>query len=160
VFFLIFGLFGCPKQVTTLPDLPHGELPVAEIPKTPVAPVADVKRNFSRVNFEFDSDRMTNPELLTENAKLLQQYPEIRVEIQGHCDERGTADYNVALGERRASAVVRALASQGVPKNRLKTLSYGEERPLDRGDGETVWAMNRRAEFRVLAGSGVEGTTP
>jgi peptidoglycan-associated lipoprotein len=157
--FVVASLLGCPKQVTPVAEVPRVEMPAAEIPKPPAAAVVDeVKRNFSRVNFEFDSDRVTNPEVLGTNAKLLQENPGIRVEIQGHCDERGTSEYNVALGERRAAAIVRTLSSQGVPKNRLETVSFGEERPLATGDGESVWAENRRAEFRVLTGGGVDGT--
>lgn len=69
--------------------------------------------------------------------------------IEGHCDERGTTDYNLALGHRRANAVSRWLVSQGVPPSRIDTTSYGEEQPADRSSGEAAWAHNRRAEIKI-----------
>jgi peptidoglycan-associated lipoprotein len=155
--FLLLALLGCPKQAPVT-DNHHVELETPDVPKKSDPVVDEIKANFSRVNFDFDSDRVTNPELLTANAKLLSQHPDIRIEVQGHADDRGTSEYNLALGERRAAAIVNALSSQGIPKTRLATVSYGEERPIASGDGETVWAENRRAEFRVLTGSGVSGT--
>ena len=71
------------------------------------------------------------------------------VRVEGHCDERGTTEYNLALGQRRAEAVQRWLTAQGVPPSRLRTVSFGEERPVDKGHGESSWARNRRVELRV-----------
>ncbi|MBP2683653.1 MAG: peptidoglycan-associated lipoprotein, partial [Deltaproteobacteria bacterium] len=73
--------------------------------------------------------------------------PRAKLLIEGHCDERGTAEYNLALGERRAVAVMNYLVSLGVPKGNLSTISFGEERPLDPGHDEGAWARNRRAHF-------------
>lgn len=88
---------------------------------------------------------------LLENAKILAAYPTIHVEIEGHCDDRGTTEYNLALGDRRAESVRKYLVTSGVATSRVRTLSLGKEKPLSIGQGESVWAQNRRAEFRVVA---------
>jgi len=74
---------------------------------------------------------------------------DVTITIEGHCDERGTNGYNLALGERRAESVKTFLADLGLEQSRLETISYGEERPLDRGHGEADWARNRRAHFLI-----------
>jgi peptidoglycan-associated lipoprotein len=101
----------------------------------------------------FDFDRYdVKPEyrgVLTTKAQILKQYPEIKLVIEGHCDQRGTAEYNLALGERRARAAADFLVNLGIPASRLSTVSYGKERPMDAGSGEAAWAKNRRDEFRA-----------
>lgn len=87
---------------------------------------------------------------LQRTAKKLKATPEINLLIEGHCDERGTSEYNLALGVRRAQAVYEFLVLLGVGPNRLQIVSYGEERPLNRASNETAWAQNRRAQFRLL----------
>ncbi len=119
-------------------------------------------RNFERVHFETDSDRLSEPAkaALTTNSVILADHLGLRVEVQGHADERGTIDYNLALGQRRARAVVAFLRQHGVAPSRLPTVSYGEERPLQAGLDTVAWSQNRRAEFRVLsADDRVQGTT-
>jgi len=134
-----------------------------------VAPVSDSKEadavkkliaNFERVHFSVDSSMLDNSakEALDENAKILQKNIGIRVEVQGHADDRGTVDYNLALGQRRADSVARRLSQMGVTPTRVATVSFGEERPRVSGLSETAWSANRRAEFRVITGSGVNGT--
>ena len=76
--------------------------------------------------------------------------PNIRVEIQGHCDERGTNDYNLALGDRRAHSAAQYLQSLGIDKGRMTTISYGEEVPLNPAHNEEAWAENRRAQFVII----------
>jgi peptidoglycan-associated lipoprotein len=128
----------------------------------PKATMDELMANFARVHFETDSSQLTADAkvALQANAQILQTYPELKVEIQGHADERGTTDYNLALGQRRANSVVSFMTSQGVATSRLPVVTYGEERPLDDRSGEVAWAQNRRAEFRVLAGAApVQGTT-
>jgi peptidoglycan-associated lipoprotein len=117
--------------------------------------------NFSKVHFATDSASLDagGQAALTENARILRDHGQIKVEVQGHADERGTIDYNLALGQRRANAVVDYLVSQGVAPSRLPIVSYGEERPAASGSTEVAWAENRRAEFRVIGGEGVQGTT-
>ena len=101
--------------------------------------------------FEFDKATLTPAarEMLTKNGLWLRTNPDVAVTIEGHCDERGTNAYNLALGERRAESVKMFLADLGIDQSRLATISYGEERPLDRGHGEAVWASNRRAHFLI-----------
>jgi peptidoglycan-associated lipoprotein len=104
------------------------------------------------VYFEFDRSDIS-PEyrpMLEKKAAWLKARPEYRIRVEGHCDERGTAEYNVALGEKRAFNVTEYLVVLGVPAKRIVTISYGEERPAYRGQDETAWARNRRAEFRLL----------
>lgn len=116
--------------------------------------VATIVANFSRVYFDFDSSELA-PEAkaaLDANVALLQKYPDIKVQIQGHADERGTTEYNMALGDRRANEVKTYLANQGVAPSRLTLISYGEEMPLDASGGERAWSVNRRAEFIVTWG--------
>jgi peptidoglycan-associated lipoprotein len=84
---------------------------------------------------------------LKENAALLSKYPHVIVQIEGHCDERGTQEYNLALGERRALAAREHLTKLGISGDRLITISYGEEVPADLGHDEGAWTQNRRAEF-------------
>jgi peptidoglycan-associated lipoprotein len=85
------------------------------------------------------------------NAEVLRKYPTWVVTIEGHCDERGTAEYNLALGERRAVAVKTYLVSLGISPDRLRTVSYGKEFPFDPGHSEDAWAKNRRAQFVITS---------
>ena len=104
---------------------------------------------FDDVFFEFDSavlDAGATGQLKT-NAAWLVQNSEVAVMIEGHCDERGTAEYNIALGERRAEVAKSFLANAGVSVSRMETVSFGEERPFDPGHNEAAWAQNRRAHF-------------
>jgi peptidoglycan-associated lipoprotein len=102
----------------------------------------------------FDYDRADiRPEMRTvlqRNAEWLRRHPRVKMSIEGHCDERGTEEYNMALGQRRAEAVKSYLVSLGISSNRLSTISYGEERPEDPGHNEAAWAKNRKAEFSVV----------
>jgi peptidoglycan-associated lipoprotein len=97
----------------------------------------------------FDTDRFNidsqDAAALAQQAQWLQRYPNKKATIEGHCDERGTRDYNLALGERRANAAKNYLVSQGVDAGRLTTVSYGKERPVALGSNEEAWAKNRRA---------------
>lgn len=105
-----------------------------------------------RVFFAFDSSVLTSEGQATlgRQASWLKQHGDVKVVVEGHCDERGTREYNLALGERRASAAKRYLASLGVPAARVSTVSYGKERPAVAGSDEAAWAQNRRA-VTVLA---------
>jgi peptidoglycan-associated lipoprotein len=96
----------------------------------------------------FDTDKSSiKPEgqqTLQRQAEWLKRYPNVTVTVEGHCDDRGTREYNLALGDRRATAVSRALVALGVQGNRIKTISYGKERPAVLGSNEAAWAQNRR----------------
>jgi peptidoglycan-associated lipoprotein len=89
--------------------------------------------------------------VLQDNAAVLKKYPNMQVTIEGHCDERGTAEYNLALGERRALAAKNYLVSLGIAADKIKTVSYGKEFPFDAGHDEAAWANNRRAHFVITA---------
>jgi len=88
---------------------------------------------------------------LAENAEFILKFPEAKIQIEGHCDERGNNEYNLALGERRAISARTYLISLGVPTNRLSTISYGEELPADPEHNEEAWAKNRRSHFVILS---------
>ncbi len=100
-----------------------------------------------RVFFETDSSVLTADAQATldKQAQWLQQYPQYRIVIEGHADERGTREYNIALGARRATAVVNYLVSRGIPQNRLSTVSYGKERPVAICNDISCWNQNRRS---------------
>jgi peptidoglycan-associated lipoprotein len=99
-------------------------------------------------SFEVDG---TGQQALNTNAGILKKYPTWVITIEGHCDERGTAEYNLALGEKRALAAKTYLVSLGVPADRLRTVSYGKEFPFDPGHEEGAWSKNRRAHFVVTS---------
>ena len=105
------------------------------------------------INFDFDKYdiRPKDAEILKENAALLSKYPKVKIQIEGHCDERGTNEYNLALGERRANAAKKYLVSVGIATDRISIISYGEEKPLDPGHNEEAWAKNRRDHFVILS---------
>ena len=106
-------------------------------------------REFAAIHFGYDSAQLT-PEamaILDDHLRILRTDPALRVVIEGHCDERGTAEYNVALGERRAEAVRAWLRDAGVKDERLRIVSYGKERPFATGHAEEDWRQNRRAQL-------------
>ncbi|MDZ7363592.1 MAG: peptidoglycan-associated lipoprotein Pal [candidate division KSB1 bacterium] len=101
------------------------------------------------IYFDFDRYELTPEALqtLADNARVLKAHPDARVMIEGHCDERGTVEYNLALGDKRAKAAKDYLISLGVNPAQISTISYGKERPVDTRSTEEAWARNRRAEF-------------
>lgn len=105
----------------------------------------------SNIYFAFDDFSLSEEakKTLLEDAAWLLNNPQEEVVIEGHCDERGTAEYNIALGERRANSAKRYLMNLGVKPGQLSTISYGEEKPADPGHDEEAWAKNRRAEFVI-----------
>jgi peptidoglycan-associated lipoprotein len=105
------------------------------------------------VFFETDRYDLTPAarEALAKNAAWLQQHPTISILVEGHCDERNTREYNLALGERRARAVQEYLVLLGIPAQRIQIISYGEEKPFALGNSESAWQLNRRAHFVIVA---------
>jgi len=105
------------------------------------------------VHFDFDKYdiRPGDADILKENAALLMKYPKVKIQVEGHCDERGTSEYNLALGERRANAAKNYLLSLGISTDRISSISYGEEKPLDAGHNEEAWTKNRRGHFVILS---------
>jgi len=105
----------------------------------------------TRIHFDFDQYILTSEakDTLARNAELLKSAPSVKVQIEGHCDERGSDEYNLALGEKRALATKNYLVSLGVDAGRMTIISYGEEMPLDPAHTEMAWAKNRRADFKA-----------
>ncbi|HRR55382.1 MAG TPA: peptidoglycan-associated lipoprotein Pal, partial [Acidobacteriota bacterium] len=103
------------------------------------------------VFFAYDSSELTDEAkaILEENSRWFRRYPNARIIIEGHCDERGTEEYNLALGDRRARAARDYLVQLGISPDRIETISYGEERPFALGHDESAWRLNRRAHFVV-----------
>ena len=106
-----------------------------------------------RVHFDFDryEIRGSDAQILKENAAVLSKFPAVKIQIEGHCDARGTNEYNLALGERRANSTRQYLLSLGVPAERISIISYGEERPLETVQSEEAWGKNRRADFIIVS---------
>jgi peptidoglycan-associated lipoprotein len=104
-----------------------------------------------KIHFAFDSSLLSeqDQQMLNSKADYLRANPDITITIEGHCDDRGMDDYNIALGERRAESVKIYLVNLGIATSRLKTVSYGEKRPIAMGRNEVSWAKNRRAQFVI-----------
>lgn len=140
------------KKVETLPPAPGAELPVDNQNGSTVQPGSQadfLQQMAGRDVIYFDTDRFNidaaDAEALQSQAQWLLRYPNKMVRIEGHADERGTRDYNLALGERRANSAKNYLVSLGVAPSRLTVISYGKERPAAMGSNESAWAQNRRA---------------
>jgi peptidoglycan-associated lipoprotein len=152
----LVAVAGCAKKAPeTLPPAPQ-ETPTADAPVTDPnagAPQPGSQEHF-RANISsdrilFDTDQSdidaADQATLQSQATYLRQYPQVRVTIEGHADERGTREYNLALGERRANAAKNYLVTLGIPESRVSTISFGKERPEATGSDESAWAQNRRA---------------
>jgi len=111
---------------------------------SPVTALQDIHFDFDRYEI-----RSEDAEILSGNVEWLRDHPRARILIEGHCDDRGTNEYNLALGNHRAEAAMKYLLAQGIAKSRMTTISYGEERPLCTEETEDCWAKNRRAHFLV-----------
>ncbi|MBT1070356.1 peptidoglycan-associated lipoprotein Pal [Pelotalea chapellei] len=116
------------------------------------ASTADLQQSLENIYFDFDASTLSDTarQTLSKNFELLMKNPRATIRIEGNCDERGSSEYNLALGERRAKAAVSYLTTMGIPSGRLSTISYGEEKPADPGHNEAALAKNRRDEFVVI----------
>jgi len=105
------------------------------------------------IHFEFDKYDLTEKsrKILADNVNVLLAHPALKIQVEGHCDERGSNEYNLALGERRAVSAKLYMIKLGVGGDRLSTISYGEEMPMDRSHNEDAWAKNRRCHFVILS---------
>jgi peptidoglycan-associated lipoprotein len=147
---------------------PAGTPPPARVEETPVREseiitedgistrdLEDLNRNspLQPVFYALDSSELdeTGRAIVTSNAQVLKKYPGWAITVEGHCDERGTAEYNLALGELRAIAVKNYLVSLGIAPSRILTVSYGKEFPFDSGHHDAAWAKNRRAHFVITS---------
>lgn len=138
--------FGCAKKSAESTPQMGGEM--SEQMRAAVQKITDGRVFFDFNKFDIKSEYNA---VLREKAELLKAYPGIRVRIEGNCDSRGTQEYNLALGERRARAVYDYLAMLGVNPGQMEMVSFGKENPLVEGTGEAVWAKNRRDDFRVIS---------
>ena len=176
IFILCFGLImiGCPKK-TVMKEEPSVKKEEAAKAEAERAKEKATKEQFEKslvaaktpgiegevfessllkdIHFDFDryDIRPIDATILKENAALLNKFTNVKIQIEGHCDERGTVEYNLALGERRATSAKNYLVSLGVASFRISTISYGEEKPLDPSHNEEAWAKNRRAHTLVTA---------
>jgi peptidoglycan-associated lipoprotein len=153
-----------PPAVSTPPPAPPRAAERIE-DRQPVAALADEglgSRSLDELNrdsplrpafFLLDSADLddTGRSVVTSNVEVLKKYPQWVITIEGHCDERGTAEYNLALGDRRAVAVKTYMVSLGIAPDRLRTVSYGKEFPFDQTHSEDAWSKNRRAHFVITA---------
>lgn len=128
----------------TGPGVPKEKQIGSEPPQRPGGYLRDITFDYDRAEIN-DSSRAE----LSRNAEWLVKNPTARILVEGHCDDRGTSQYNLALGEKRASSVKEYLGSAGVDGSRIEIVSYGKERPLDPRQNEEAWAKNRRAHFVV-----------
>jgi len=114
--------------------------------------IGALESELQKIYFNFDSADLSDQAraALSKNAELLAKQPSVTLRIEGNCDERGSDEYNLALGERRAKAAKDYLVNLGVQAERLSTISYGEEKPVDPGHDEAAWAKNRRDEFVII----------
>ena len=150
------GAASAPAAVSEAPVKAPPPAPVPVAPATPPAAAApgvavteEKLSQFDDVRFDFDKSEVKEDGRKTCQvvADYLKKNPMAKFLIEGHCDERGTSEYNMALGDRRATAVMNYLVSLGVPKAALSTVSFGKEKPLDPGHDEGAWEKNRRAHF-------------
>jgi peptidoglycan-associated lipoprotein len=145
----------CAKKQVTPVEQPEETIPPAEVApiEQPAPPPPAVEKPveivLEDVFFDFDkySIREDYKSVLSRNAELLMANPSARVLVEGHCDERGTNEYNMALGEKRAKAVIDFYTTYGIKSERLSMISYGEEKPFNTGHDEAAWAKNRRAHM-------------
>jgi peptidoglycan-associated lipoprotein len=149
---LVFSACCCPKKKAAR-EMPTTEVaPVTEVQETPPPPEPVAKATLEPIYFDFDKSNLKNDTTATldKNAEWLSKNSTAKIRIEGNCDERGTIEYNVALGERRANSAKQYLIKLGVGADRLSTISYGKEKPLDPGHNEAAWTKNRRDDFRVV----------
>ncbi len=173
VLILCFGLalMGCPKKTALKeePSVKKEEAVKAGAERAPKEKETTTKEQFEKslvaertpgiegqvfessllkdIHFNFDKYDILpgDADILKENAALLKKFSNVKIQIEGHCDERGTSEYNLALGERRANKTKDYLVSLGISAARISTISYGKEKPLDPAHNEEAWAKNRRA---------------
>jgi len=155
----LIALAGCSKKPpANLPPAPPAETTAPAETAAPPSNVGNAAVPGSRADFlnqagsdtvHFATDKSDLDDeatgILTKQAAWLQKYPNVRVTIEGHCDERGTREYNLALGDRRANSAKNFLVNAGVAASRISVISYGKERPIATGSDEEAWAQNRRA---------------
>ncbi|HAX61481.1 MAG TPA: peptidoglycan-associated lipoprotein Pal [Elusimicrobia bacterium] len=149
-FYLLPAFTGCAKKKIVKPPEPIQQV-IEKSVEEPSLRGKEYKKVAQLETVYFDYDDATlhadARNILAKNAKWLKENKDVEIIVEGHCDERGTTDYNIALGDRRAKSVRSYLMKLGIKGNRMATISYGEERPVDIGHDESTWAKNRRGEM-------------
>lgn len=140
------------RQATTPPVVQPSLQPAASQRSQKTSSIAELQSALEKIYFDFDSVSLseTSRSTLAKNAAALTKETTSKIRIEGNCDERGSAEYNLALGERRAKAAQQYLVTMGVKPDRLSIISYGKEKPAVQGSDESAWAKNRRDEFVVV----------
>jgi peptidoglycan-associated lipoprotein len=147
------------KAVKNTPDVSAAPVKTAQENANRAAAKAEPKEKeqltsaLEKIYFNFDSSDLSEQarKTLANDADYLRKSNAAKLRIEGNCDERGSAEYNIALGEKRAEAAKKYLVTMGIPADRLATVSYGKEKPADPGHDESAWAKNRRDEFSILS---------
>jgi peptidoglycan-associated lipoprotein len=165
---LAFVVTGCAKKAEPPKPVEEIKPPVAASAPAPVKPIEEVKiqtqapmpslddeiKALQEKNIYFDFDKFDlkpeAQEILNQDGTFLKAHSNVTIQVAGNCDERGTVEYNLALGERRAKAAMDFLVTLGVEKERVATISYGKEKPLDPGQTEEAWAKNRNDQFVII----------
>jgi peptidoglycan-associated lipoprotein len=150
---IIPGLIACQKKVTAQPTATPVVLSKPVIPSVPVGSTVGVPDLMNqKIFFDFDKSLLDkkSQDILSKKAEWLKATPSAKLQIEGHCDERGTAEYNLALGERRAQAAKLYLTNLGIDAKRIGTISYGEERPTCKESVEACWSKNRNDTFITI----------
>ncbi len=155
--FLCLIVSACAKKQTVTPEDVNDQTATEEVnsfSQEPSIRGVEVENDISleTVHFAFDSSAISDEVLVTlkNNVKYLKDNPKVNVVIEGHCDERGTTEYNLALGQKRAVKVKEIYVQLGIKAKRIVTMSYGKEMPIDKRHNEAAWAKNRRAETKVI----------
>jgi peptidoglycan-associated lipoprotein len=141
-----------PVQPAPLPETPTRETTIPQETPKQGTQATELQTELQKIYFNFDSADLSQEsrDILTKNADLLAKDTSLKIRVEGNCDERGSDEYNMALGERRAKAAKDYLVNLGVQPDRISIISYGEEKPVDPGHDESAWAKNRRDEFVIV----------
>ena len=148
---LVFSGCCCPKKKAVEPPAEIVAAP-PEVTEEVPPPVPEPAVSLDPIYFDFDKSNITSDAkaILDKNAEWLSKNSTAKIRIEGNCDERGTNEYNMALGERRANTAKQYFLNLGVSADRLTMVSYGEEKPMDPGHDEAAWTKNRRDDFKVI----------
>ncbi len=141
-----------PATPEAAPQPATGKQPATATKLEPIANAAELKAAMEKIYFNFDSSALSPQarESLVRNSEIMKRNPSATVRIEGNCDERGSDEYNLALGEQRAKEAMKYLTTLGIPAERLTVISYGKEKPVATGHDESSWAANRRDDFVLV----------
>jgi peptidoglycan-associated lipoprotein len=149
---LAVAVSGCSKKQDVKPDDGASDV-ISDSGSSAMDSDSGNAMGLQTIRFPYDSHEVVGPnrQVLQENIRIMKDNGSLNVQIEGHCDERGGIQYNLALGERRANAVKQQMVAGGIAGSRITTISFGKERPAASGSGEEAWAQNRRANFAITS---------